>query len=67
MTNMQILFKFQVNRMKIDNFRNLANVDLLGYVDLENNWLFEVSDRKYKSSSNFKSIGWKLTILEISP
>ena len=35
---MQLLFKFQVNRMTIDNFRNLAYVDILAYVDLKNNW-----------------------------
>ena len=41
---MKILFKFQVNQMKIDNFRNLADVDLLAYddllttVDLKNDW-----------------------------
>ena len=37
--------------MKIDNFRNLANVDL------KKNWVVEFIDLKYKSSSNFKSIG----------
>ena len=31
---MQILFKFQVNQMKIDNFRNFANVKFLAYVDI---------------------------------
>ena len=31
---MEILFKFQVNRMKIEDFRNLAYVDLLVDVDL---------------------------------
>ena len=35
---MQILFKFEVNQMEIDNFRNLAHADLLAYVDLKNNW-----------------------------
>ena len=30
--NMQLLFKFQVNRMKIDNFRDPVHVDLLAYV-----------------------------------
>ena len=44
-----------------------AHVDLLADVDLHNNWLLEFSDLKYKSFSNFKSIGWKLRILEISP
>ena len=36
--NMQLLFKFQVNRMKTDNFTNSAYVVLLAYFDLENNW-----------------------------
>ena len=41
---MQILFKFQVNRMKIDNFRNSAYVDLLAYGDLKmNRWLNSVT------------------------
>ena len=35
---LKILFKFQVNRMKIEDFRNLAYVDLLASVDLKNNW-----------------------------
>ena len=119
---MKILFKFQVNRMKIEDFRittlvdlgpmltfwsmltlkifrwlnsviwninplqissqwdenwrfqkfhqncwPLACDDLLVHVDHKNNWLVEFSDPKYKSSSNFKSIGWKLRFLEISP
>ena len=64
---MQLLFKSQVNRIEIDNFRNLAYVDLLVDVDLKNKWLVELIDVKYKSSSNFKSIGWKLRILEIPP
>jgi len=39
--NTQILSKFQVKWMKIDNFRNdyvdfLADVDVLAYVDLKN-------------------------------
>ena len=59
--NVQILFKFQVNGMKIDNFRNPA------CVDLKNNSLVEFSDLKYKSSSKFKPMGWKLRILETSP
>ena len=38
--DMQILFKFQVNRMKIEHFRNtILVVELLVYVDLKNNWL----------------------------
>ena len=49
---MQLLFKFQVNRMKIDNFRTLAYVDVLVDVDLKNNWLIEFNDLTYKSSSN---------------
>ena len=40
--NMQIIFKFQVNRMKIDDFRNSAYVDLLADVDLKNNWLLNL-------------------------
>ena len=47
---MYVLFKFQVNGMKIDNFRNLAHVDLLAYVDLlvqgdlkNNRWLNSVT------------------------
>ena len=36
--NMQLLFKFQVNRMKIDNFRRPAYFDLLAYVDFQKNW-----------------------------
>ena len=31
---MQMLFKFQVNWIRIENFRNLADADLLVYVDL---------------------------------
>ena len=30
-----MLVKFQANQMKIDNFRNLADVDLLVYIDLK--------------------------------
>ena len=37
---MQLLFKFQVNPMKIDNFRNSADVDLLANEDLKRNWWF---------------------------
>ena len=33
--DMKILFKFQVNWMKIYNFRNLAYVDVLAYIDLK--------------------------------
>ena len=72
--NMQLLFKFQDNRMKIEDFRNLTQVvDLWPMLifwcmmTLKNNWLVEFSDLKYKSSSNFKSIRWKLRILEPSP
>ena len=50
-----------INWMKIDNFINMASVDL------QNNWLVEFSDLKWKSSSNFKWIRWKLTILEVRP
>ena len=31
---MQTLFEFQVNRIKIEDFRNSAHVDILVYVDL---------------------------------
>ena len=35
--DMQMIFQFQVNRMKIDNFRNnfinVTHVDVLAYVD----------------------------------
>ena len=31
---MQMLFKFQVHWIKIKDFRNLADVDLLVYVDI---------------------------------
>ena len=42
--NMQLLFKFQVNRMKIYNFINSAYVELLAYVNLQNNrWLNSVT------------------------
>ena len=34
---MQMVFKFQVNRIKIEDFRNLAYVDLLIYDDLKIN------------------------------
>ena len=36
--NIQLLFKFQVNRMKINNFRNSAYVDLLANMNLQKNW-----------------------------
>ena len=44
-----------------------AYVDLLVDDAFKNYWLVEFSDKKYKRSSNFKSIGWKLRILEIRP
>ena len=60
---MQILFKFQVNEMKIEDFRNTSwVVDLLVEVDLKNNWLVEFSDLKYKSSSNLKTLKIDLKI-----
>ena len=44
--------------MKIEDFRaTKLVVDLLVDVDLKNDWLVQFSDPKYKSSSNFKSIG----------
>ena len=43
-TRLQMFFKFEVNSMKIANFRNLAGVDLLAYVDLKtNHWLNSVT------------------------
>ena len=56
MTKYATPLQISSHQIKIDNFRNLAYVDLLADVDLKNNWLVEFSDRKYKSSSNFKSI-----------
>ena len=48
--DMQMLFKFQVNWIIIEDFRNLASVDLLVYVDLfaydnhkNNRWLNSVT------------------------
>ena len=48
--DMQMLFKFQVNGIKIEDFRNLADVDLLVYADFFacdnqkiNRWLKSVS------------------------
>ena len=44
--DMQILMKFQVNQMEIDNFRKMAcvdlksDVDIFAYVDLKHNWWF---------------------------
>ena len=35
---MKLLFKFQGNWMKIEDFRNLAYVDLLASFDIKNNW-----------------------------
>ena len=52
---MQFLFKFEVNRMKIEDFRNSAYVDLLADVNLKNNWLVELfSDLKYKILLKFQ-------------
>ena len=37
---MKRLLKFQVNRIKIKDFRNLAHIDLVAYVYLKiNKWL----------------------------
>ena len=33
--DMQMVFEFQVNRMKIEDFRNLTYVDLLAYSNLK--------------------------------
>ena len=41
----------------IINSKGTRYVELLVYVDLKNNWLVQFGDLKYKSSSNFKSIG----------
>ena len=58
-TNMQLIFKFQVNRMKSDNFRNSALLTLwpMWTSKIIGGWIQWL---KYKSSSNFKSIGGKL-------
>ena len=68
----QMLLKFKVNWMKIEDFRNLADVDLLVNVDLfaygdHKKQVVEFGDLFGKSCSNFKSVGWKLMILEIRP
>ena len=66
--DMQILLKFQVNRMGIDNFRNLARVDPLAYVDLKiiGGWLewadlqmllkFQVNQIKFDDYRNLKKL-----------
>ena len=48
--DMQMLFKFRVKRIKIKDFRNMADVDVLVYVDLfaygnhkNNRWLNSVT------------------------
>ena len=57
--DMEMVFKFQVNRMKNDNFRNLAIVDFLAWVhllanvDLKNTWLLN-------------SVTWYVNPLQIS-
>ena len=51
--DMHMLFKFQVNRIKIEDFRHLAYVDLLIYVDIKNNrW--------------FNSVTWYVNAFQIS-
>ena len=57
--NMQMLFKFQVNRMKIDSFWNLPCVDFLAYVDL-----LDYIDLKYSYLLN--SVAWYANPLQIS-
>ena len=59
-TDMQMFFKFQVNRMKTDNFRNLPHVDVLAYVDLladidlkNNRWLKSVT--RYEKAPQISS------------
>ncbi len=47
----------QISSESDENWQLSAYVDLLADVDLKNNCLVEFSDLKYKSSSNFKSIG----------
>ena len=56
---MQMVFKNQVNQMKIDNFRNLANVDLLTYVDL-------LADIDLKNNRWLNSMTWYAKPLQIS-
>ena len=56
----------KVNRMKIDNFRNSAHVDLLADVDLKNNWWLTWLKKSYANPVQISSsIGWKLRVLEI--
>ena len=64
--NMEIIFKFQVNQMKMDDFRNRTeDVDRSPILTFW--WMLtsKFSDLICKSSSNFNSIGWIWTILEI--
>jgi len=62
--NMQLLFKLQVNQMKIDNFRKSATLWPMLTSKRIGDWIQWLI---CKSSSKFKSIRWKLRILEISP
>ena len=57
--NMQILFKFQVNRMKNDNFRKLAHVDFLTYVHL-------LADVDLKNACLLISVTWYANPLQSS-
>jgi len=59
-----MLFKIQVNWIKIEDFRNLTYVDVFGLCWPQNSKVVQFSDIKFKWSSNLKSIGWKLRILE---
>jgi len=59
--DMKMLFKFQVNWMKIEDFRKFGPNWLVLISKLICGW---IQDLMCKWSSNFKYIGWKLTILE---
>ena len=62
--DMQILFKFKVNRMKIEDFRNVGLCWPSGLCWPQNEEVIDFIDLICKWSSNFKSIRWKLRILE---
>ena len=49
---MKMLFKSLVNQMKIDNFSNLAYVELLAYVDLLTFFKSLVNQMKIDNFSN---------------
>ena len=63
---MQLIFKFQVNRMKIDNFRNNLKirpavflVDLMAYVEL-------LTYDNLKSNRWLNSLTWYANPIQIS-